>query len=394
MRRFRAFLPLLALTAASCADPDAGARNLREARDGTVESDAPAWTARDAWRVDTADALGIGAAQGDTAYVFGEVAGAARLSDGRIVVADGQGSLLRHFDARGRHLRTVGRKGAGPGEFEGLMWVAECGADSVFVYDFVLRRISVFAPNGDFARSFVPETPVHGRGPSSLACSGGGPMVVSTRTTEAVERAVGPHRLRAPVALVSREGTILRDFGEFPGPDRYRHERSDGPLPFGKTLSIATHGGRVFIGTADTYEIGVFSPDGTQRTAIRLRGGQRRVTREERDRYVAEQLARVRDPNRRRAQAAWYRDLQFPEFYPAFSSLQTDSDGNLWVEEYRRPSDRQPRWSVFDPSGRYLGTLTMPAGFTVFQVGRDFVLGSRVDSLGVARVVRYGLRKP
>jgi hypothetical protein len=50
-----------------------------------------------------------------------------------------------------------------------------------------------------------------------------------------------------------------------------------------------------------------------------------------------------------------------------------------------------PRWSVFDSSGAYLGTIALPAGFELHQVGKDFVLGVTRNELDVQVVELYSL---
>lgn len=45
------------------------------------------------------------------------------LPDGRFAVADAQAEEVRIFDPDGRHLRTFGGKGAGPGELQGMQGV-------------------------------------------------------------------------------------------------------------------------------------------------------------------------------------------------------------------------------------------------------------------------------
>lgn len=68
--------------------------------------------------------LEIGVVEGDPVYVFSFVADARTLPNGDVVVVDGgfQGTEqeLRIFDSGGRHLRTIGRRGKGPGEFTRL----------------------------------------------------------------------------------------------------------------------------------------------------------------------------------------------------------------------------------------------------------------------------------
>jgi hypothetical protein len=96
-----------------------------------VENARPAWGEGEGWRSSPEPLVDVGLAEGDAAYQFGRVAGALRLDDGRIVVADGQANELRWFDAAGRHLKTAGRKGGGPGEFDGLHALLRLPGDSV-----------------------------------------------------------------------------------------------------------------------------------------------------------------------------------------------------------------------------------------------------------------------
>jgi hypothetical protein len=79
-----------------------------------VASAAPAWGEGKGWRLSPEPVLRVGVAEGDAAYQFGSVAGAVRLADGGIAAADRQSGDVRWYDARGRHVRTVGRKGGGP----------------------------------------------------------------------------------------------------------------------------------------------------------------------------------------------------------------------------------------------------------------------------------------
>jgi len=48
---------------------------------------------------------------------------------------------------------------------------------------------------------------------------------------------------------------------------------------------------------------------------------------------------------------------------------------------------------VFDPGGRWLGEMTLPEGFRVFEIGKDYALGVYRDELGIEHVRMYGLVK-
>src|SRR5688572_825976 len=72
---------------------------------------------------------------------------AARDTRGRYWVATQQRMHeLLLFDAKGKFLRTVGRKGSGPGEFQGITALARRPNDTLHVFDHILRRWTVISP--------------------------------------------------------------------------------------------------------------------------------------------------------------------------------------------------------------------------------------------------------
>ena len=71
------------------------------------------------------------------------------------------------------------------------------------------------------------------------------------------------------------------------------------------------------------------------------------------------------------------------------------SDGTIAVVNSGSRQVRIERvWTVFDARGRFLGDVTMPAGFTPFEIGADYVLGRWMDDLDVEYVHVYALDKP
>ena len=70
------------------------------------------------WQVGPEPSLSIGDREGGDAYMLYQVADATKLSDGRIVVANGGDDELRVFDASGNWLESWGGRGEGSGEFE------------------------------------------------------------------------------------------------------------------------------------------------------------------------------------------------------------------------------------------------------------------------------------
>ncbi len=104
------------------------------------------------WSVGSEPILAIGGADEREDYLLYDVAGAARLSDGRVVVANRGSSELKFFDADGTHLRTVAGEGDGPGELRGMMQLVHLPGDSLLVLSF-RPGLTWFGPGGDYARS-------------------------------------------------------------------------------------------------------------------------------------------------------------------------------------------------------------------------------------------------
>jgi hypothetical protein len=103
------------------------------------------------WLVVPEAEVRIGVAEGEPALELHRAGDAVRLDDGRIVVANAGTSELRIFDSTGRYLRAVGRRGSGPGEYQGALGLTPAGRDSLIVYDAGSGRFSVLDQEGEYA---------------------------------------------------------------------------------------------------------------------------------------------------------------------------------------------------------------------------------------------------
>ncbi|MCL4864355.1 MAG: 6-bladed beta-propeller [Gemmatimonadales bacterium] len=123
--------------------------------------DSPLDTAAGVFGLNPTPVVQIGVTDGPFELQFHKATSARRLADGRIVVADGDSKQLRWFDAEGRYLHHVGRKGEGPGEFRGVMHLIAWPGDTIAVLDPGLLRLSLFDLDGEFVRSQT-ETSIEG----------------------------------------------------------------------------------------------------------------------------------------------------------------------------------------------------------------------------------------
>jgi hypothetical protein len=100
------------------------------------------------WTIDTTPRLRL--TQQDT-ITFEGVQGITVLPDGGVVVASYVSNTLRYFDANGAYVRSVGREGKGPGEFQTITAFSRYG-DSIAVMD--LDEVSQhFTLDGQYVRT-------------------------------------------------------------------------------------------------------------------------------------------------------------------------------------------------------------------------------------------------
>ncbi len=364
-----------------------------------VENSAPAWKEGEGWRLAAEPALDIGMLDGPPQYQFGRVTGAVRLDDGTVVVGDDQSKDLRFFDRTGRYLKTVGREGGGPGEFKAVGSLAALG-DSLVVGDYNNRRVSVFAPDGKLVRA----VPLDAGGSEDFTIPvgylGDGSVLLSSAGTFDGGSKSGVSRDSVRYLRLAPSGGAPREVGRFVGSEMFVQSEGDavmvGPRAFGRSAEISVVPDGFFYGSSDTYQIGRYDASGRLLRLVRRPLATRAVTPADIERFKEarlKQAAEVRGGRFRQMQEKSLAAMSYPETMPAYGRIQADRAGNLWVSEFQVTPEDPGKWTVFDPEGRMLGTVSTPARFRVFDIGEDYVLGVWKDELDVDHVRMFPLEK-
>jgi hypothetical protein len=364
-----------------------------------MENTAPYQGEGATWTLSRSPVLSIGGDEGERSYTLMGVAGAVRLTDGRVVVADKGSQVLRVFDARGRHLRSIGREGGGPGEFRAVENVALLRGDSIAVWDPRLRRVSVFDRTGQLARKVSPAG--LGLFPRFVGVLDDGSFVLTAGLSAGGASPTTAARRDSVVYLrFGPAGGAARDtIGRFPGPEMVTLASSGAmtmeEVIFGRDFHLVVGGDRYFGADDDRYEVTEYRLSGAPVRRIRRAHVPRQVTNADLASYREQPRDLSGVPPQLRAQFARRNpDIPHRATLPAFESLLLDEEGYLWVEHPRVTQASEGRWDVFDREGRWLTTIATPAGFQVRQIGRDFMLGTALDSLDVEQVHLYTLNRP
>lgn len=336
-----------------------------------------------------------------------DAVGAVRLSSGLIVVASAQGVRLEFYAPSGTLVRTVGRRGRGPGEFGALAALWRTRADSLITFEGgMTRTFSIFDSAGKFARSWTTVG-----ADSSLRFLIPLGVLPDGRMAARSMNVITP----LPVARTTRPTTWFLLFDPdwstrevvHHMPDAYRYQ---GPgdlqseLPFSPEPLAAFSKDVAYFANSDSAVVSRINLTSRSATVIRWDDAPRAVTASDIDRELARRIeeARIRYSNvptlQRRfidgALRPLFQRMPIPPMFPLIGQLLTDSEEQLWVLSYVAPADRvnTPLTArVFDSAGHLVGEVTFPAGFAPTDIGRDFVLGIRTTSDSVTSVESYPL---
>jgi hypothetical protein len=374
-----------------------------------IENTKPLWTPGREWRLSEKPIVDIGSGPG-TDQELGRIAGLTRLSDGRIVVADESSLQLKFYDASGRHLKSVGGKGQGPGEFNEINAIARLPGDTIAVE--MLRVSTLIAPTGAVAR-----TVRFGPFPEGVLQT---PFVVPLGWFDTGNAVVidFPQGRRGPAGaqkwvdssslfLVDQAGKTIRSVGKFPAAVFVAGRERASPLDFGAQIVKASSGRAMYLGFPDQYAIHVYNQEWKLERIIRRAWTPRRFTSNELDTYVdgwMDMWSKATGPARE-TERREMRTSPYAEFLPAYSALLATPTGELWVREpdltgapgcwcLAGMPTVSSKWSVFDPDGRWLGDVTMPPRMIPVEVGADYVLGEAVAADDVPHALMYRLEKP
>lgn len=112
------------------------------------------------WRLDPTPRLDVGDREDGDTVVFGVVLDARLLPNGLLAVADGGAFTVRFFDSTGVLVRSVGRRGRGPAEFNGNMQLMDGAGDSIAVWDAGQARWSIVSSTDGGTRQLITPLPV------------------------------------------------------------------------------------------------------------------------------------------------------------------------------------------------------------------------------------------
>lgn len=343
--------------------------------------------------VDPQPALTLGGADTSGPTEFFQIRNVLIGPGGRLWVADGQSAEIRIFLDDGSHLRTVGGRGEGPGEFLQLRLLGFFRGDSAAAWDNGTGRLTVFDAEGEMART-QRIVPAEGPSVSAAAVFRDGSLLAQVPRV-LMAGSLEPDRIlgdSARLVRVNPRDSTQQLVAVAPGPLWLWTGRSQVPIPFTLNASFGVLGEGVHLVAGSEFRVRVFEGGGLS-AIYGVDREPRRVSQSDVGAYRDMVDEYIPEPTRAEYLSALGR-AEVPAVLPAYSALIVSSDGRIWCRIYSAEVTGPGTWDVFGKEGRWLGQVRTPPGLTVMSIDPPRLAGVWRDEMGVeyVRVHRIGAR--
>jgi hypothetical protein len=334
-------------------------------------------------------------------------------------LSDRQLPFVLHLDRTGRLIRTLGRAGSGPGEFQRPAMMGWRG-DSLWVYDMGLGRVTLFdtaSTTGHATVSLLYPTRPVGTGRRPYVGGSLFPLALLPEGQLLVNRSPRPEDSGPPearVLLLTRELEVLDTLAELPaGHTSMAFIFRDGAIhmiqPFhDDPLVSVSPDGRWLVRIDRPATTG--PGPGVFTVALMEPGGQLAYRREWRydplpvsddtvEAFIQGSVAFASNPGQGQTRLPLTRDslkrkLYRPRYFPPVSNVRVGRDGTVWLrlmDASARDLIRrgQVQWVALSPRGFEVRRVGLPSRLLVHDVDRHSIWGAEYDPDGVPYVRRF-----
>ena len=353
---------------ASCGKPEAKWGGTIEEADGVtiVKNPKEPMYGEDVFSLE--EELSIGKVEGEEEYMFSRILDIDVDGDGRIYVAEGAYAHIRIFDESGKYLKSLGRKGQGPGEFQMPIYVQVTPQNEIMVHDYMAFRLSFFSMDGNYLRQI--STAVTGNPFIPLRMDSQGNLIV---TVSLGPPPTGGKLLKLYDANLELVSTIAEE-------ERETRKMFDIGKP--TWYCDVSPGDNIVWGDSKEYVLQILNHEGKRVKKITREYDPVEITEEDKKRFEQMYAGALKMGVK----------IQFRSHFPAFDGIYVDDEERIFVKTYERIEDSDERYyfDVFDPEGKYLAKVPIRANLNRISEWRGGKLYTmEEDEDGYVYVKRY-----
>jgi len=345
----------------SCGKQKAGWKGTIEEQDGVtvVKNPKEPLYGEDVFSLE--EELSIGEIEGREEYMFSQIIDADVDEEENIYILDFKESHIRVFNKSGEYLRTIGRRGQGPGEIQRAINICITPANEILINDRGARYFHFFTLGGEYKRSIYQGRLSHPRvdsqnnivARSNIIDAAGVHFVLKKFDSE----------LNELYTIFSYEYDITPyNYNVYP-PQCFWEVRSDDSIVWGY---------------ADKYELEILDRNGQVIRKITKDYEPVEITEEEKQKWVKNTFGDKGVPPEVK--------VNWDKYHNAFQFFNIDDTGRIFVQTYERESNGN-YYDVFDTQGKYIAKIPLRIRPRIWKKGKLYTINE--DEEGYQVVKRY-----
>jgi len=312
-------------------------------------------------------------------------------NNGYVYICDYKANNIKKFDSSGKYIKTIGRKGQGPGEFNMPFGIAVTN-DRLIVGDMGNRRLCALTPDGEFIKSVTISI---GGMPQKIRGLPNGDIVI------AMEKIYFREPDKPQDCLIEIYSPNLEKkrtvYTQQVWRNKFMRIENMGTniiQPFSPLVYWdVSPDGKVVIGYPKNYEIEIYDSDKGKISSFTHSYEPIKVTDQDKEIFFAGMTYSTGGVVKQGVPDYIVKNTEFPKYKPAFKHILVDSEGNILVWAYRKNRKEESRFfDAFDPEGNFIGNVQIigEASFPVRAVIKDgsFWL-QKTDDEGLIKIIKY-----
>jgi hypothetical protein len=309
--------------------------------------------------------LSIGEQKGRAEYMFSQARDIAVDEEEKIYILDIRECHIKVYNKNGEYLKTIGKKGQGPGEMRLPGALVFTPHQEILVNDASARKLNFFTLDGKFLRA-VSQTKM---------------WLFSNPKADQKGNIIAGYMIPGQEVIydLKKFDSQLKDLFTIFSTRLLKYPYMN-PL-FPRCYWEVTGEDNIIWGFSDKYELYVLNPEGKLLKKILKDHTPVKITQEEKDDIINERWGGYENmpPETK---------LVWNKHHNAFIFLSLDEEGRIFTRTYEKAADGKTYYyDVFDSEGKYIAKIPLKARPIVWKMNKLYTIEE--DEEGFQMVKRY-----
>ena len=307
--------------------------------------------------------LSIGESVGREEYMFSQVIDVGVDDEENMYILDFLEAQIRVFKKNGEYLRTVGRKGQGPGEIQRAINIYITPSDEILINDRGARHFHFFTLDGEYIQSTY-------QGRLSR------PLVDTQNNIIARQTIMDAAEVRFVLTKFDSELNELFEIFS------YKHQINPNIYHVypPQCFWVVRGDDSIVWGYADKYEFQILDRNGQVIQKIIKDPNPVEITDEDKQEWIRFAFGESGIPSGIK--------VNWKKYHNAFQFLNTDDEGRIFAQTYEKIADGTGYYyDVFNPEGKYIAKIPLKIRPQVFKKNKLYTIEEDED--GYQYVTRY-----